>query len=294
MITKNTNDRLLIAGATGYLGGYLVREAMARNQRFSAVARHPEKLLQAGLAPEAIETRELTDPASVAGCCTGIDVVMSTVGITRQRDGLTYMDVDYQANRNLLDEALRAGVRKFIYVSALRGDALRHLKIFEAKERFVDELRASGIDYTVVRPNGFFSDMSDFVKMAERGRVYLFGDGSQRLNPIHGADLANVCLDAIQREVTEIEVGGPDVLSQEEIARLALKACGKPSRVTHLPDWVRRLVIGLVRSVTPVRIHGPVEFFLTVMGSDYVAPASGERRLAGFFDSLMQSGASLS
>ena len=54
------------------------------------------------------------------------------------------MDVDYQANLNLLNEARESGVRKFIYVSVLNGEKLRHLKICDAKEMFVEELKKSG------------------------------------------------------------------------------------------------------------------------------------------------------
>ena len=89
---------------------------------------------------------EITRRETLKGCCNGIDTVISTAGITRQKDGLTYMDVDYQANLNLLEEALNSGVRKFIYVSALNGQHLRHRKIFRAKGGFVERLRASGIE----------------------------------------------------------------------------------------------------------------------------------------------------
>ena len=62
---------------------------------------------------------------ALAGFCKNIDVVISTVGITRQKDGLTYMDVDFQSNVNLIDEAKKEGVKKFIYISVLNGEKLR-------------------------------------------------------------------------------------------------------------------------------------------------------------------------
>ena len=57
---------------------------------------------------------------------------ISTVGITNR---LNYMDVDFQANLNLLEEAKRSGVKKFIYVAVLNGEKLTHLKICEGKEK---------------------------------------------------------------------------------------------------------------------------------------------------------------
>lgn len=278
---------ILVAGATGYLGGFVVGELQRRGMGFRVVVRNASKIDRSTVPPSEIIEAQLTDAQSLRGCCDGIDTIISTVGITRQRDGLTYMDVDYQANSNLLKEAIGSEVRKFIFVSALKGDELRHLKIFQAKEKFVDELKSSGLEYSVIRPNGFFSDMRDFLEMAKRGRVYLFGSGSQKLNPIHGADLAEVCIDACSYMDSEIMVGGPDVLSHNEIAEIALRANGREVRITYLPDWVRRLFLWTARRFTSSKTYGPIEFFLTVMASDLIAPPYGSHTLAEFFDSCV-------
>jgi uncharacterized protein YbjT (DUF2867 family) len=76
---------------------------------------------------------EITKPETLNGIMNDVDVVISTVGITKQKDDLTYMDVDYQANLNLLNEAKKSGVKKFIYVSALNADKLTSLKMCYAK-----------------------------------------------------------------------------------------------------------------------------------------------------------------
>ena len=174
---------------------------------------------------------------------------------------MTYMDVDYQGNSNLLKEAIKDKVESFEYISAINGDKLRHLKIFEAKEKFVDELKSSGINYCVLRPNGFFSDMTDFLNMAKAGRVYLFGSGMLRLNPIHGEDLAKVCVDKMLEEVKEETVGGINILTQNEIAELALNAWNKPLKISHLPDWTRRLTIWLLRTFTSSKPMGLLSSF---------------------------------
>ena len=268
----NTKSKIAIAGATGYLGSYLVKELKISGYEFIALGRNTQKLKRLGLQTEQIEEVQVTDPVSLKGALQGVETVISTIGITRQKDGLTYMDVDYQANKNLLDEAISAGVKKFIYVSAIKGDQFRHLKIFEAKERFVDELKASGLAYTIFRPNGFFSDMKDFLDMAKGGRVYLFGHGEYKLNPIHGIDLAKAILESIELDAKEIMIGGPDILTQNEIATLALKAHAKKVKITHVPDWVRKMLISLLKTFTSSKIYGPFEFFLTLMAHDNIAP----------------------
>jgi uncharacterized protein YbjT (DUF2867 family) len=284
MTIQNENSKkVLLAGATGYLGQHLVQALQERSMNFLAIARTPEKLYSLGLSPHQIITAEVTKPLTFIGQFEGCDVLISTVGITRQKDGLTYMDVDYQANVNLLQEAIKAGVKKFVYASVLNGQHHRDLKILKAKEKFVDLLKSSGLDYIVIRPNGFFSDMGDFLEMAKGGRVYLFGEGNNKVNPIHGADLAAVILDELDQSRKEIEVGGPDILTHNEIAALALSSFGKQNRITHLPDFSRKMLVWLLRRFTTSKFYGPYEFFLTMMSEDQVAPRYGVRRLSTHF-----------
>ncbi len=274
---------VLVAGATGYLGGHLVTELSRRGCRVRALARRPE---QADALPAADEVfvGRVTDPATLAGVADGVDTVFSALGITRPSDRSGYEQVDYGGNLALLREAERAGVDRFAYVSVLNGPAMRgRVRLAEAKERFVAELVSSSLRHTVIRPTGFFADMRAFLGMAERGRCYLVGAGQQRINPISGRDLAAACADAAFRAVEEIEVGGPDVFTHEQIARLAADAVNRPVRLTHLPPALLRTLTAALRLVSPERIYGPLQFFQAVMTADMVAPCTGGDHLADFF-----------
>ncbi len=275
---------VLVAGATGYLGQYIVKELKKRGFWVRVLIRKEAQKEKFDMVDDFF-IGEVTKPASIKGVTKDINWVFSTIGITRQKDGMTYMDVDYQGNSNLLKEALTDNVESFEYISAINGDKLRHLKIFEAKEKFVDELKSSGINYCVLRPNGFFSDMKDFLNMAKAGRVYLFGAGALKLNPIHGEDLAKVCVDKMVEGVKEDTAGGIDILTQNELAELALKAWNKPIKISHLPDWTRRLTIWLLRTFTSSKTYGLIEFFLTAMAFDNIANQYGSHCLEDFFKS---------
>ncbi len=274
--------RVLVAGATGYLGQYLVKELKKRGFWVRVLIRKEAQKSKFRDVDDFF-VGQVTEPDSIKGITNNIDWVFSSIGITRQKDGLTYMDVDYQGNSNLLKEALHDEVEAFQYISAINGEKLRHLKIFEAKEKFVDELKSSGIRYCVLRPNGFFSDMKDFLTMAKGGRVYLFGDGKLKLNPIHGEDLAKVCVDKMITGVNEETVGGVDIFTQNELAELALKAWEKPVKISHLPDWTRRFTIWVLRTFTSSKTYGPIEFFLTAMAYDNIANQYGTNHLEDFF-----------
>ena len=279
-------NRVLLAGATGYLGSYIAKELLERSYPIRVIARNPDKLKQNNIESTEILQTEITQPASIKDCCKNIDIVISTVGITRQKDGLTYMDVDYQANLNLLQEAIQSGVKKFIYISALNGENLRHLKICDAKELFVEQLIKSGLEYCIIRPNGFFSDMTEFYTMAKKGRAYLFGDGELKTNPIHGEDLAAVCVDAIDKPDQEIKVGGPETLTHNEIAATAFEVLGIKPKIIHIPNWVRVAILKMVRLFSGSNVYGPIEFFMTVMAMDMVAPEYGRHTLREHFTNL--------
>lgn len=65
--------------------------------------------------------------------------------------------------------------------------------------------------YTIVRPTGFFSDLTALLHMAEKGRVYVIGSGEHTLNPVHGEDVADICVQAAEQGMREAAVGGPRV-----------------------------------------------------------------------------------
>ena len=275
--------KILVAGATGYLGRFVVKALKERGYWVRALGRDAARLDSIKEYVDELFIGEVTNPSSLDGICDGIDVVFSSVGITRQKDGLTYTDVDYQGNRNLLSSAKTSDVSKFVYVHVLNAEKLQHVAAVQAKQAFVDDLKRSTVDYTVVCPTGFFSDMDEFFAMACSGRVYLFGDGSNRINPIHGADLAEVCADALESPTRQMDVGGPELFTYREIAELAFDILDKPKKITCFPKKLVSAVVGALRWSTPAKTYGPLQFLTTVMTMDVVGEPHGERRLADNF-----------
>jgi len=106
--------KVLVGGATGYLGRYLKKELKRQGYWVRALARNSKKLEDLEEQIDEVFEAEITKPKTLNGICEGIDFVISSVGITRQKDGLTYMDVDYRGNKNLLDLAKENSVSKFI------------------------------------------------------------------------------------------------------------------------------------------------------------------------------------
>ncbi|MEL6683198.1 MAG: NAD(P)H-binding protein [Pseudomonadota bacterium] len=88
--------RVFIARATGYLGRYLCAEFQARGWYVIALVRKARRT--APIAADQLVEAQATDPKSLKEVMTAVDLVVSSLGSTRQADGLGYWDVDYQAN----------------------------------------------------------------------------------------------------------------------------------------------------------------------------------------------------
>ena len=287
--------KVLVAGATGYLGRYVVRECKRRGYWVRVLARNPEKLKVKGPFMEPAIDRlyddlfvgEVTRPETLRGLCRDIDIVFSSIGITRQRDRVSFMDVDYRGNKNLLSAAVNSGVSKFVFVSVFKADQITHLA--EAREMFVDDLKQSGLAYAVVRPTGYFSDMSEYLKMARSGRVFVLGSGSNKINPIHGRDLAEVCVDSAENDhrQTEQGVGGPRTYTHDEIGCLAFDVLGKKRKIIHIPLRVVQPIVSFLRFFNS-HTYQVARFFTTVMGNEFVAPQAGSYQLDRYFNEMSE------
>jgi len=274
---------VMIAGATGYLGRYLVRAFQQRGYRVRALVRDLARAQQQGLQADEWLEAEATQTETLKGGLDGVDWLVSSLGLTRQGDGLSYTEVDYQANLNLLNEALSAAVQRVAYIHVLAAESMPAVPLVAAKQAYVKALQAAPVASTVMAPSGFFSDMQDFLSMAQQGRVWLFGDGSKRLNPIHGADLALATVDAMEQGRQWVDIGGPEVFTQRELAELAFASLGKTPKISFLPDAIRRWSLPLLPWFLPRHWRGPAQFFLTALGQNMVGEIVGHHRLLASF-----------
>ncbi len=225
---------------------------------------------------------DATKPETLAGICDGVDVVFSSLGMIKPDFVHTVFDVDYQGNMNILAEALRSGVKKFVYVSVFDAHRMMNIPNVQAHEKFVRELQAAKIESTVIRPNGYYSEIGQFVARARRGFMFWIGDGFVRSNPIHGADLAEVCADAADSSEREIEVGGPEVFTYYEMVELACEIAGTRPLMLPLPFWLADGIVSAV-GLFNREVHDVALFATTLSKIDIVSPKYGTRRLRDFF-----------
>ena len=277
--------KVLVAGASGYLGKNVVIELKKRGYFVRALIRKEKrKELFSGIPVDEFFIAQITKPESLQGVANGIDWVFSSIGITKQKENLAYFDVDYKGNLNLLREAEKTSVERFEYIAICCPEKMRETKIIEAKERSVNVLKSSKIASTVIRPTGFFTDIREFLEMASKGKIFLLGSGENKINPISGEDLAKVCIDSFENNVDEVSVGGPIVYTHEEIARMAFDILGKRTNIFHLPIWLKDLALPIIKIFVSSNTYGQIEFFLKAMSNDMVAPQYGTDLLEDYFE----------
>lgn len=272
---------ILVAGASGQLGRCVIRELKQQGHRVRVIARDPVNI-------NADETKQadLTKAETLNGSCAGVEAVISCAGASMKMGGFgnrqSFYQVDWQGNANLLAEAKKQRVQKFVYVSLAHANELRQVEYADAHARFAEALQASGMPHTVVSPTGFFSFMLEILKYAKQGRGVLIGAGSCRTNPIHEADVAHACVEALTSSEPELTIGGPDVFTRQEITELAFEVLGRPPKLMRVSPGLFKTLVTPLKLVNP-RLHALMEFGIAVTQIDCVAPVYGKQRLRDYF-----------
>lgn len=280
---------VLVAGATGRLGWEMVRELKERGCRVRALGRSARRLEALGGTADELCVADALAPATLPAALKGVDRVFSCLGASviplPQYGRRSFSQIDYPANRNLIEAAAAAGVEKLVYVSVFGHERLPRNDFIRSHERVVEALRESGLNYSVLRPTGFFSAMDEILLVASRGLLPEFNGGTPRTNPIHEADLAAACAEAFEKPAGfEADIGGPDALMRKEIAALAWQAIGKEGRAVRVPVTVLRAAGGLMYPLNP-RVGSLFSFISYILTEDFVAPAYGTRHIADYFQS---------
>lgn len=230
--------KAVLAGAFGRLGSDILRALVRDGHDVLAVDMVLRELdgIEGSYEKKQVD---VTKPEQLAGLCEGADAVITTVGLTRTSAEVTNYDIDYRGNLNLLNEAKRAGVKKFAYVSVLKADRAPKVPMLHAKYLLEEALKASGIDYVIFRPTGYFYDIAKVFKpMIEKGEVTLLGKKPVSANVIDTTDLADFMLLHLNDKNVTYDIGGTETYTYEQIARMFFAAAGKEPVIRHAPPFL--------------------------------------------------------
>jgi NADH dehydrogenase len=156
----------------------------------------------------------------------------------------------------LLGAAKDAGVSRFVFVStiAVRYPEKKSYPYARAKETAEQRVKDSGLDWTIVRPTLVFGEGSpiqdSLAGLAQKPFTPLFGNGRTQVQPIAADDVARAIADVVEDPSTigaEIDLGGPDRLSFDELMQKMRTASGrKPGPLVHLPVGITSAALSLL------------------------------------------------
>jgi uncharacterized protein YbjT (DUF2867 family) len=233
-------SRVLVAGATGLVGGLLARKLLAAGFPVRAIGRNQDKLAAlSALGAEAIAL-DLRDRAGVALACEGVTQVFSSVNNVLGQGAASPNRVDLQAHDVLCDAARDAGVKRFVYLSfrGMSGDM--PVDFFRLKRAIEERVRQSGIPYVLIRPSAFMDIWSMILldDMRKKGVAVLFGSGQNPVNFISCEDVAEFSLRVMQDDTIRneaVEIGGPSDLPFDSLVTLLETRTGLRAKRRKVP-----------------------------------------------------------
>jgi len=251
---------ILVAGATGQLGGLVTRRLLANGEPVRVLVREgsPWQALQAAGAQ--ISLGDLKNRATLDTACADVDVVITTANSALRGGTDNIQTVDTDGNRNLIDAARSAGAKQFIFVSAFGVSIDSPVPLFQAKARTEAYLRSSGLAYTILAADGFMDVWLPMIVIGPvlDGRpVTIVGEGRRKHSFIAVQDVASFAIAAIGHSDAmnrHLPLGGPEAVSWRDVIATFERRIGRQIPVVSLvlgqplpglPDIVSGLMTGL-------------------------------------------------
>lgn len=247
---------ILIIGGTGTLGRLTAQMLLERALPVRIMARDTAKAAELRHLGAEVLQGDLTDRASLERACEGVEKIFSAAHGLLGRGKNASLWVDDRGHRQLIDIAVKNGVQHFVYTSVLGVRADHPVAFCRTKYAIEAYLCQSGLSFTILRPSAFFLPHATLVgePILQKGKTNVLGQGDAVRNLVAPEDVAAFAVMALTDERLRgdtILIGGPDNLSNNQVATLYGKIAGVQPKVSHMPRGVLRVMGTLIRPFHP-------------------------------------------
>jgi uncharacterized protein YbjT (DUF2867 family) len=225
--------KLMVTGGSGFLGGYVLREAARRGHQVVALARSET----AAGAVTALGARpvsgDLNDARSLVGTFTaaGCDVLVNLASL-----GFGHASA-------IIGAAQRTGIKRAVFVSTTAVTTRLPASSKQVRLAAEESIRASALDWTILRPTMIYGDPGDrnlsrLLSLLRRAPVLPVPGGGRLQQPVHAADVADAVLTAAERPAAtgrSYDVAGPEPLTFTELLQTAALAVASRTRFVPVP-----------------------------------------------------------
>ena len=240
---------ILLTGATGNVGGALLPLLLERDADVRALVRDPRRL-----GPNRVNVQialgNLSDPFSMRHAMRGVDTVVHLAATIRDQPGGSIEELNGLATMRLLRSAERAGVKRFVFFSAINATAFQRTRFFRAKALAERAVLSSSLEAIVFAPSIVYRPGDPWITLLERfsalPAVPVSGSGRARYQPIWARDAAECVAAALNgggdpeangagEGKQRFELAGPQTLSYDEIVDQVMDAKDRERPLVHLP-----------------------------------------------------------
>jgi len=262
-------ERVLLTGASGFVGGYVLRELIDRGYRPVCVVRRPEDLT-ARLPSRTtdgcdIRAGDLFEANALGRAAAGCSGSIHLVGIIEEnpRAGVTFERIHVEGTRNVLQACRSAGVNRYVHMSALGSRPDAPSRYHRSKWRAEELVRESALAWTVFRPSLIHGPEGDFMRMMKsfcmgglrQPVMPYFGSGNARIQPVSAGDVATCFVAALSKPETvgkAYDLGGPTQYTWREFYDICAEAIvGHRRAKVPVPAFLAKLMARTVVPLTP-------------------------------------------
>ncbi len=260
---------VLVTGATGFVGSHLVEALRRRGDQVTALARSAAKA--AALAPLGVRVvpGDLQDTASLDRAVAGQDVIYHVAGVVAARDEAEFLRANRDGTADLVASASRAGSARFVLVSSmaaagpsepgrpLTGSEPPHPVTAYGRSKLAAEaaVTAGTLPWVIVRPPTVYGprdrEVLKVFRMVRLGLAPVFGDGSQQLSAVHGADLAGALVAAGSAPAAAGKIYyacHPEIATSAQLVRAVGAAMGRRVALVPVPSPVGRALLAVTEA----------------------------------------------
>jgi len=248
--------RLLVVGGSGFLGGYVLREAVLRGHQTLALARSPQAARTVAghggqpLAGDLDDAQHLDETFAAAGC----------------EALLCLASLGYGHGPGIVAAAEEAGIPQAVFVSTTAVTTTLHPPTKQIRLAAEQQIRGCGLDWTILRPTMIYGAVGDrnlsrlLLRLSRAVVLPVPATGACLHQPVHVADVAAAVLAALERPAaigSLYDVAGPEPLPFAELLRTCARAVGSKTRLVPVPlAPLVTLVRGYERLSRHPRIRG--------------------------------------
>jgi uncharacterized protein YbjT (DUF2867 family) len=249
---------ILVTGGTGFVGPKIVHALRAEDRAVRCLVRDPDRARDLAAWGCELAQGDVTDPESIRRAVEGCEVVVHLVAIIQGKPE-DFERIMTRGTRNVVEAAKAAGVRRFVLMSALgTSEETRELApYFRSKWEMEQAVKNSGLEHVIVRPSFIFGKdggvLRTFLRVVRLSPfIPVFGAGDQRIQPIWVDDVAAyyaAAIDKAEAANRTFELGGPDVVTWEELYDRIKRVLGKRRPKLHVPMGLMRANAALLEAL---------------------------------------------